>query len=103
MKNVVKALGSHGRLSFRELVLFSKVKPRAIRASLLVLSQHNLLWHSSAGGEEHYEFNVDECLQRVRFGKFLLVARELFGEEARGYFSGYIYIPRTYTKHRVLL
>lgn len=81
LKSVVQALSSHGRLSFREIVIFTKLKPRAIRASLLVLSEHNLLWHSSVGGEETYEFNVDECLQRLRFGKFLLLANELFDQE----------------------
>lgn len=77
---VVQTLAAHGRLSFRELVLFTKLKPRAIAASLIVLSQHGLLWHSNVQDDERYECNVDECLQRQRFGKFLLIANDLYGE-----------------------
>ncbi|KAG8845308.1 RNA polymerase III subunit C82 [Serendipita sp. 411] len=32
-------------------------------------------------GEEVFEFNVDECLLRLRFGKYLLIAKELFGDD----------------------
>ncbi|KIM32168.1 hypothetical protein M408DRAFT_326822 [Serendipita vermifera MAFF 305830] len=79
--NVVQALSSHGRLMFRELVLFTKLKPRAIRAALLVLTQHGLLWHSVSGEEEMYELNIDGCLIRLRFGKFLVITGQLFGDE----------------------
>jgi len=68
---------------FRELVLFTKLKPRAIRAALLVLMQHGLLWHSVVNEEEVYELSIDDCLIRLRFGRFLVIARQLFGEEVR--------------------
>ncbi|KAG8808779.1 RNA polymerase III subunit C82, partial [Serendipita sp. 399] len=32
-------------------------------------------------GEAVFEFNVDECLLRLRFGKYLLLAKELFGDD----------------------
>ncbi|KAG8837984.1 RNA polymerase III subunit C82 [Serendipita sp. 405] len=94
--SVVNVLASRGRLTFRQLVVFTKIRPRAIRATLLVLTQHSLLWHSSSTsasnnvllggketdeGEEVFEFNVDECLLRLRFGKYLLIAKELFGDD----------------------
>jgi DNA-directed RNA polymerase III subunit RPC3 len=66
---------------FRELVLFTKLKLRAIRAALLVLTQHGILWHSVVDGEEMYELSIDNCLMRLRFGKFLVIAGQLFGEE----------------------
>lgn len=79
----MQVLTSRGRLSFRDLAMFTKLKLRALRAAILALVQHNLLWHSDTNGEEMFEFNTDECLARLRYGKYLLLAKELFGEEVR--------------------
>jgi DNA-directed RNA polymerase III subunit RPC3 len=63
-------------------VQFTTLKSRVVRASILVLVQHNILWrdHTEEEGEV-LEFNVDECLMRVRFGRFVWQAEELFGEK----------------------
>jgi DNA-directed RNA polymerase III subunit RPC3 len=51
-----------------------------VRASILVLVQHNLLWHAQTEDDgEVFEVNVDECLMRMRLGKFVWKAEELFG------------------------
>ncbi len=42
--------------------------------------QHNIVWHSVTEEEgEVLEVNVDECLIRLRFGRFTWQAEELFG------------------------
>lgn len=52
-----------------------------MRASILVLVQHNLLWHAkSDDGMAVFEINLDECLMRLRFGKVVYLAQQLFGQ-----------------------
>ncbi|KAG6833478.1 hypothetical protein H0H87_006050 [Tephrocybe sp. NHM501043] len=56
---------------------------RTVQASILVLVQHNLLWHARTEEEgEVLEVNVDECLMRLRFGTFVCQADKLFGTTA---------------------
>lgn len=60
------------------------MKPRIVRASILVLVQHNVVWHSQTEDEgEVLEVNVDECLLRLRFGRVVWQAEELFGKAVR--------------------
>ena len=64
-----------------QLIRFSGLKPSTIRASVLVLIQHNLVWHSQTEDDgEALEFNTDECLMRLRFGRYTRQAEELFGK-----------------------
>ncbi|PPQ69858.1 hypothetical protein CVT26_014135 [Gymnopilus dilepis] len=73
---------TRGRLSFSHLVRFSGLKPRTARACILVLVQQNLLWHTKGDEEgEMFEINTDECLMRLRFGKFVWLADQMFGEQ----------------------
>jgi len=52
-----------------------------VRESILVLVQHNILWHAkSDDGTAFFEVNVDECFMRLRFGKVVFLARQLFGQ-----------------------
>lgn len=71
-----------GRLTFSQLIKFSQLKSRTARASILILIQHNLVWHAQPDDGvvgEALEFNVDECLLRMRFGRFVWQAEDLFG------------------------
>jgi DNA-directed RNA polymerase III subunit RPC3 len=57
------------------------LKARTVRAAILVLVQQNILWHDHTEEEgEVLEFNIDECLFRLRFGRFVWQAEELFGK-----------------------
>ncbi|EKM82848.1 hypothetical protein AGABI1DRAFT_68847 [Agaricus bisporus var. burnettii JB137-S8] len=78
---VVSVLLTRGRLSLPQILRYTQLKPRIARASILALVQHNLLWHAQSDeGTEVFEFNVDECLMRLRFGKFVHMAQQLFGK-----------------------
>ncbi|KAG6874316.1 hypothetical protein C0995_001541 [Termitomyces sp. Mi166 len=56
---------------------------RTVLSSVLILIQHNLLWHARTDEDgEVLEVNVDECLMRLRFGTFVHQAEELFGKVA---------------------
>lgn len=64
-----------------QLVRFSALKPRTVRAVILALVQHNLLWHAELEEEgEILEFNEEECLMRLRFGRFTTLAEQLLGQ-----------------------
>ena len=72
---------THGRLGLPQLVRFSKLKPRIVRASILVLVQHNLLWHAQSDDEgEVFEMNTGECLMRLRYGRYVWLAEQLYGK-----------------------
>ncbi|KAF9792413.1 hypothetical protein BJ322DRAFT_998384 [Thelephora terrestris] len=77
---VASALLTRGRLNLIQIVQFTSLKYRTVRAAVLVLFQQNLLWRSSAGEEkEVLEFNVDECLTRLRFGRYVWWAEKKCG------------------------
>ncbi|PCH38624.1 hypothetical protein WOLCODRAFT_130979 [Wolfiporia cocos MD-104 SS10] len=75
---VASVLLTRGRLSLPQIVRFSKLKPRTVRAAILVLVQHNVLWHAHDEGEL-LEVNIDECLMRLRYGRYVWQAEQLFG------------------------
>ncbi|KDQ33723.1 hypothetical protein PLEOSDRAFT_1073903 [Pleurotus ostreatus PC15] len=78
--SVVNALLTRGRLTFSQIVRFTPLNPRTARAAILILVQHNIVWHSVTEEEgEVLEVNIDECLIRLRFGRFAWQAEELFG------------------------
>ncbi|KAG1835736.1 hypothetical protein EV424DRAFT_1468174 [Suillus variegatus] len=77
---VAFALLTRGRLSLAQLIRYTKMKPRTARVATLVLVQQNILWHSNTEEEgEMLEFNTLECLMRLRFGRFVWQAEQLFG------------------------
>ncbi|KAF9459370.1 hypothetical protein BDZ94DRAFT_1268509 [Collybia nuda] len=81
--SITSVLLTRGRLPLPQLVRFTGLKPRTVRASVLVLVQHNIVWHAHTEDEgEVLEVNVEECLMRLRFGKFVWQAEQLFGKEA---------------------
>ena len=63
-----------------QIVRFTGLKPRTVRATLLVLIQHNLVWHAQNDQEgEVLEFRADECILRLRYGHYVYLASKLFG------------------------
>jgi DNA-directed RNA polymerase III subunit RPC3 len=71
-----------------QIVRFSKIKPRMVRAVILSLTQHNLLWHVGTDDEnEILEFNIEECLTRLRFGRFISLAGKIMGEEVSDFIT----------------
>ncbi|KAF8431810.1 hypothetical protein L210DRAFT_867070 [Boletus edulis BED1] len=77
---VASTLLTRGRLSLLQLVRFTGIKSRTVRASIIVLIQHNILWHAHTDDEgEMLEFNTLECLLRLRFGRYVWLAESLFG------------------------
>ncbi|KAF8479230.1 RNA polymerase III subunit RPC82-domain-containing protein [Russula ochroleuca] len=82
---VASTLLNRGRLSFPQLVRYSRLKPRTVRAAILVLVQHNILWHATSEDEgEVFEVNIDECLTRLRFGRYVWLAEQRFGMPGAG-------------------
>ncbi|KDR81424.1 hypothetical protein GALMADRAFT_221286 [Galerina marginata CBS 339.88] len=80
---VASMLLTRGRLSLFQLARFSGIKPRTTRACVLVLVQQNILWHTKGDDEgEMFEVNVNECLMRLRFGKFVWIAERIYGKLA---------------------
>jgi DNA-directed RNA polymerase III subunit RPC3 len=68
-----------------QIVRFSRLKPRIVRGVILSLTQHNLLWHVETDDEnEILEFNPEECLMRLRFGRFISLAGKIMGEAVSG-------------------
>ncbi|KAJ7093171.1 RNA polymerase III subunit RPC82-domain-containing protein [Mycena epipterygia] len=79
--NVASVLLTRGRLTLPQVVRFTSLRPRTVRASVLVLVQHNVLWHAHSEDEgEVLEVNIEECLLRLRFGRFVWQAAQLFGD-----------------------
>jgi DNA-directed RNA polymerase III subunit RPC3 len=79
-QTVASALLARGRLNLGQIVQLTSLKPRTARAAVIVLFQQNLLWRSSADEEkEVLEFNVDECLTRLRFGRYVWWAEKRCG------------------------
>lgn len=81
---MASVLLTKGRLPFPQIVRLASLKPRTARASILVLIQHNLLWHSKGDdGREVFEINTDECIMRLRFGYFIWLSDQLYGALVR--------------------
>lgn len=79
---VVDTLLVRGRLSLPQIVRYTQLKPRTIRACVLALTQHNILWHAETTEDgEVLEVNIEECLARLRFGTYVHTTNQLFGNE----------------------
>lgn len=83
-QKVASVLLCRGRMPLAYIIRFSGLKPRTVRAAILVLVQHNVLWHAQSDDEgEVLEINIDECLTRLRFGRYVWQAEQLFGKAVR--------------------
>ena len=69
---------------------FTGLKPRTVRACILVLVQQNVLWHASEEDVEVFEVNTDECLARSRFGTYIHLMEELYGQAVRDHRFTYV-------------
>ncbi|KZP23704.1 hypothetical protein FIBSPDRAFT_815444 [Athelia psychrophila] len=79
---VASVLLTRGRLPLAHLVRFTSLKPRTVRQAIIVLVQHNIVWHAVTEDEgEVLEVNTEECLTRLRFGRYVWQAEQLFGVE----------------------
>ncbi|KAJ7582569.1 RNA polymerase III subunit RPC82-domain-containing protein [Mycena floridula] len=80
---VAAVLLTRGRLPLLHLVRYSSLKVQTARAAVLILIQHNIVWHAQTEDDgEVLELNTHECLLRLRFGKFVWQAEKLFGNAA---------------------
>ncbi|KAG8901824.1 RNA polymerase III subunit C82 [Tulasnella sp. 403] len=80
---VASCLLLRGRLPFAQLVRLSAVPPKDVRLALLILIQHNIVWHCESETDgEVYEINWEEPIARLRFGRYLMIAKENVGEQA---------------------
>ncbi|KAG8936233.1 RNA polymerase III subunit C82 [Tulasnella sp. 418] len=80
---VAGALLTRGRLPISQILRFTSLPPSKVRLSLLTLVQHNLVWHSENDVEgEVFEVNWEEGIARLRLGRYITFAKEVFGEEA---------------------
>ncbi|KAH9951267.1 RNA polymerase III subunit RPC82-domain-containing protein [Amylocystis lapponica] len=78
---VASVLLTRGRLPLLQLIRFSGLKPRIVRGAILVLVQHNILWHAQSDDDgEVLEINTEECLMRLRFGRYVWQAEQLYGK-----------------------
>lgn len=81
---VGSVLLSRGRLSYSTLLRLvpRTLSQRVVMASILVLVQHNCLYHflDEEDGQEYFETNLAEILQRRKFGTYLSLSRELWGK-----------------------
>lgn len=85
---------ARGRLRLTDISRATHLQPRVIANALLILIQHNIVWHcESEAGMELYEINWNEILHRLRYGRYLSISRELFGEEVS---ANVILFPRTF-------
>ncbi|KAI0340517.1 hypothetical protein BDW22DRAFT_1359908 [Trametopsis cervina] len=78
---VAAVLLHRGRLPLSQIARFSGLKPRTVRAAVIVLIQHNILWHAQNDADGVvFEFNTDECLMRLRYGRYVWQAEQSFGK-----------------------
>ncbi|KAG8991695.1 RNA polymerase III subunit C82, partial [Tulasnella sp. 427] len=60
-----------------------RAKKREVRLALLVLIQHNIVWHSEDEIDgEVYEINWEEPVARLRFGRYIMIVRDKLGDTA---------------------
>ena len=79
-QKVAGTLLNRGRLQLPTLIRFTGLKPSLVRASLIALIQHNLVWHAEDAVEgEVLEIDWEECIVRLRFGRILAISKERFG------------------------
>ncbi|KAI5835641.1 hypothetical protein K523DRAFT_368174 [Schizophyllum commune Tattone D] len=78
---VADALLTRGRLPVPQIVRATGLRPRTVRAACLVLLQHNVLWYALDPIDgEVLEISPEECMLRLRFGRAVWQAGQLFGQ-----------------------
>jgi DNA-directed RNA polymerase III subunit RPC3 len=82
-QTVASTLLIRGRLPLSQLIRFTSLKARTVRKAVLVLVQHNIIWHALTEDGEVLEVNTNECLTRLRFGRYVWQAEQLYGPAVR--------------------
>jgi DNA-directed RNA polymerase III subunit RPC3 len=85
---VASTLLNRGRLGVTAVSRLSAVSRNNTLAAVLLLVQHNLVLSNGesllgTGEEELYEFDVQECLMRLRWSKILSLTEEKLGPVVR--------------------
>ena len=84
VQSVACVLLTRGRLPIGQIIRFTQLKPRTVRAAIIILVQHNLLWHAQSDDEGAvFEMNTEECRMRLRYGRYVWLAEQLFGKAVR--------------------
>ena len=96
IKLVASALLHHGRLAYHQMLRLVPVAPRTILQCLIVLIQHDCVWHSDktkfdpispisispesipALNEISFEVDPQAILMRLRFGEIIVMAMDFF-------------------------
>jgi len=89
---VASTLLNRGRLGITAVSRLSAVSRNNTLAAVLLLVQHNLVLSNGesllgTGEEELYEFDVQECLMRLRWSKILSLTEEKLGPVVRCVFG----------------
>lgn len=63
------------------IVRATPFRSQRVANALLVLIQHNLVWHwVSPSGQEIFEINEGEILMRLRYGRYLAITEDVFDD-----------------------
>ncbi|RXK38119.1 hypothetical protein M231_04580 [Tremella mesenterica] len=86
VSRIASTLMNRGRLTCPTLARLSALSRSTTMAALLILMQHHLVQSSGeppdSDKEEAYEFNMDECLLRLRWGRILAMTLDKLGPSA---------------------
>ena len=82
----------YGRLPLPLICSYAELKPKQVRSALLIMIQHNIMWHCSSpdNSEIYFECNSDEILSRIRFGRYIRFCIESFKDEMEKQCAGEI-------------
>lgn len=83
---MASTLLNRGRLTALSVSRLAALARPTTNAALLILIQHNLVGSTgasrrSSGEDEMYEFDVHECLLRLRWPRIMALTEQTFGEQ----------------------
>ncbi|KAL1407341.1 RNA polymerase III subunit C82 [Vanrija albida] len=84
---VASTLLNRGRCSAATVYRLAGISKQTANAALLILIQHNLVGSTGASHrdlpeEDMYEFDISECLLRLRWPRILALTEQNYGDEA---------------------
>lgn len=86
---MASTLLNRGRCTAATVYRLAGISRQTANAALLILIQHNLVGSTGASHrdlpeEDMYEFDVSECLLRLRWPRILALTEQNYGEEVGG-------------------
>ncbi|TIC04127.1 hypothetical protein E3Q17_00594 [Wallemia mellicola] len=78
----------YGRLPLPLISRYAEIKAKQVRAALLILIQHNCMWHCQTDNDEFFETNADEILARIRFGRYIRYAIDSYKDKLESRCAG---------------